>query len=166
MTEAEIRQLACEILSDIAPDTDPAMLPGGKDIREGLDIDSMDFLNFIIALSKRAGVAIACSYAIDKHLSKIAPVATTSSSRLGVRVRPCLLPVSGEERPQTRIPRPSINIEFHRHFGCPRHFACTQQIVRPAIPLITVKEGAFRQRQADRVRKDFLSSDRMRATGL
>lgn len=58
MTEAEIRQLACEILSDIAPDTDPAMLPGGKDIREGLDIDSMDFLNFIIALSKRAGVAI------------------------------------------------------------------------------------------------------------
>ncbi|GLS38848.1 hypothetical protein GCM10010869_44450 [Mesorhizobium tianshanense] len=58
MTEAEIRRLACEILSDIAPDTDPATLAGDKDIREGLDIDSMDFLNFIIGLNKRAGVAI------------------------------------------------------------------------------------------------------------
>lgn len=58
MTEAEIRQLVCDILSDIAPETDPAMLSGGRDIREGLDIDSMDFLNFIIALSKRAGVTI------------------------------------------------------------------------------------------------------------
>jgi acyl carrier protein len=58
MTEAEIRKLVCEILSDIAPETDPALLPGDRDIREGLDIDSMDFLNFIIALSKRTGVAI------------------------------------------------------------------------------------------------------------
>jgi acyl carrier protein len=58
MTEAEIRKLVYEILSDIAPETDPALLSGERDIREGLDIDSMDFLNFIIALSKRAGVAI------------------------------------------------------------------------------------------------------------
>lgn len=57
MTEAEIRKLACELLSDIAPDTDPAALPGDKDIREGLDIDSMDFLNFVIALTKRTGIA-------------------------------------------------------------------------------------------------------------
>jgi acyl carrier protein len=58
MTEADIRKLACELLSDIAPETDPASLPDNRDIREELDIDSMDFLNFIIALGKRTGVAI------------------------------------------------------------------------------------------------------------
>ena len=58
MTEAEIRELARDILSDIAPETDPKALAGDVDIREELDIDSMDFLNFVIALSKRAGIAI------------------------------------------------------------------------------------------------------------
>jgi len=58
MTEAEIRKLACELLSDIAPEANPAALPGDKDIREELDIDSMDFLNFVIALHNRTGVAI------------------------------------------------------------------------------------------------------------
>ncbi|MCG6113145.1 MAG: acyl carrier protein [Paracoccus sp.] len=58
MTEAEIRTLAAELLSDIAPETDPTALPGDRDIREELDIDSMDFLNFIIALAKRTGLAI------------------------------------------------------------------------------------------------------------
>ena len=55
MNEAEIRRLACNLLADIAPDTDPASLAGGVDIREGLDIDSIDFLNFVIALSKSTG---------------------------------------------------------------------------------------------------------------
>lgn len=58
MTEAEIRKLACEILSDIAPETDPAALAGDSDIRTALDIDSMDFLNFIIALNKRTDAPI------------------------------------------------------------------------------------------------------------
>jgi acyl carrier protein len=58
MTEADIRKLACEILSDIAPDTDPTTLAGDTDIREGLDIDSMDFLNFVIALTKRSGISV------------------------------------------------------------------------------------------------------------
>lgn len=58
MTDAEIRKLACETLSDIAPETDPAGLAGDEDIREALDLDSMDFLNFIIALNKRTGAAI------------------------------------------------------------------------------------------------------------
>jgi len=58
MTDAEIRKLAAELLSDIAPETDPASLPGDRDIREELDIDSMDFLNFIVALAKQTGLAI------------------------------------------------------------------------------------------------------------
>lgn len=58
MTEAEIRQIAIHVLSDIAPDTDPSSLAGGQDIREGLDIDSMDFLNFVAALHQRTGIDI------------------------------------------------------------------------------------------------------------
>ena len=58
MTEEDIRKLACELLLDIAPDTEPSALPGDRDIREGLDIDSMDFLNFVIALTKRTGIPI------------------------------------------------------------------------------------------------------------
>jgi acyl carrier protein len=69
MTEADIRKLACDLLSDLAPDTDPAALPGDKDIREGLDIDSMDFLNFVIALTKRMGIAVP-----EKDYSKLVTV--------------------------------------------------------------------------------------------
>jgi acyl carrier protein len=58
MSPDEIRNLAIEALSDIAPDTDPATLRGDEDIREALDIDSMDFLNFVTALHKKTGVAI------------------------------------------------------------------------------------------------------------
>jgi acyl carrier protein len=58
MTPDAIRKLAIDALSDIAPDTDPATLRGDEDIREALDIDSMDFLNFVTALHKKTGVAI------------------------------------------------------------------------------------------------------------
>lgn len=58
MTEAEVRKLALDILSDIAPETDPSAIGGGEDIREALDIDSMDFLNFVIALHQRTGIEI------------------------------------------------------------------------------------------------------------
>jgi acyl carrier protein len=58
VTDAEIRKLAFEILSDIAPETNPSAIGGDEDIREALDIDSMDFLNFVIALHERTGVKI------------------------------------------------------------------------------------------------------------
>ena len=58
MNDAEIRQLIFDVLSEIAPEADPATLDGGEDMREALDLDSMDFLNFVIALHKRSGVEI------------------------------------------------------------------------------------------------------------
>jgi acyl carrier protein len=58
MSPDEIRRLAINALSDIAPDTDPSTLRGDEDIREALDIDSMDFLNFVTALHKTTGIAI------------------------------------------------------------------------------------------------------------
>lgn len=58
MNDTEIRQQAVEALSNIAPETDPAALKGDADIRAELDIDSMDFLNFIIELHRRTGIDI------------------------------------------------------------------------------------------------------------
>jgi acyl carrier protein len=58
MTEAELRKIVLDTLGDIAPEADLSALPPGRDLREELDIDSMDFLNFVIALHEKLGVDI------------------------------------------------------------------------------------------------------------
>lgn len=58
MTEAEARGLIYEILNGIAPETDPATVSRDQDLREALDLDSMDFMNFIVALHERTGIDI------------------------------------------------------------------------------------------------------------
>lgn len=45
-------------LSRIAPEADFAELAGDADLQSELDLDSMDFLNFLIALSELTGVEI------------------------------------------------------------------------------------------------------------
>ena len=47
-----------EELGNIAPEMDLAKLDRTADLREALDIDSMDFLNFVIAIHRRLGVDI------------------------------------------------------------------------------------------------------------
>jgi acyl carrier protein len=58
MIEADARTMICDILRGIAPETDPASLGGDDDMREALDLDSMDFMNFIVALHDRTGIDI------------------------------------------------------------------------------------------------------------
>jgi acyl carrier protein len=58
MTEAELRRIVLATLGDIAPEADLAALPPDKALRDELDIDSMDFLNFVIALHEKLGVDI------------------------------------------------------------------------------------------------------------
>lgn len=58
MTEAEVRDLVAEVLADIAPDAELSTVSDEEDLREALDLDSMDFLNFVIALHQRSGVEI------------------------------------------------------------------------------------------------------------
>jgi len=55
MQESEIRALVADALAGIAPEADPAGLGDDEDLREALDLDSMDFLNFVIALAQRTG---------------------------------------------------------------------------------------------------------------
>lgn len=58
MTGSEAKTLICDILRGIAPESDPESLAGEEDIREALDLDSMDFMNFVVALHERIGIDI------------------------------------------------------------------------------------------------------------
>ena len=58
MNQGEARAVIFEILAGIAPEADPAAIPGTDDLREVLDLDSMDFMNFVVALHERIGLDI------------------------------------------------------------------------------------------------------------
>jgi acyl carrier protein len=58
MTPDDVRKTVIEALKRIAPEIDAATLDAAGDIREQFDIDSMDFLNLMLALHARLGVDI------------------------------------------------------------------------------------------------------------
>ena len=58
MTEEEIRETLLRVLGEIAPEADPATVRQDVDLRDQLDIDSMDFLNFVIGINEELGVEI------------------------------------------------------------------------------------------------------------
>ena len=53
-----IREVVLSILGGIAPEVDLSRLRPDADLREELDIDSMDFLRFVVGLSERLGVEV------------------------------------------------------------------------------------------------------------
>jgi len=58
MTQDEIRATVLRILGEIAPEADLTRLKSNVSFRDQLDIDSMDFLNFVIALDEELDVRI------------------------------------------------------------------------------------------------------------
>jgi acyl carrier protein len=58
MKNEEIRARVLEVLARIAPELDPAELAPEANLRDQLDVDSMDFLNFVIGLHKAFGVEV------------------------------------------------------------------------------------------------------------
>ena len=58
MNKIEAKSLIIDVLSGIAPEADYAALPGKAQLRDELDLDSMDFLNFIAALHERTKIDI------------------------------------------------------------------------------------------------------------
>jgi acyl carrier protein len=58
MSDPDIRKAILEELGNIAPEADLAAVDPAADLREALDIDSMDFLNFVIALHRRLAVDV------------------------------------------------------------------------------------------------------------
>ena len=58
MSRPDVRALVREELGNIAPEVDLATISPTAYLREALDIDSMDFLNFITAIHHRLGVDV------------------------------------------------------------------------------------------------------------
>jgi len=58
MTDGEIRELVREALSNVAPEVDFNAIDPAKDLRDQIDIDSVDFLNFVIGLHKALNIEI------------------------------------------------------------------------------------------------------------
>jgi acyl carrier protein len=58
VTRDELRAVVLRVLGDIAPEADLQSLRPGSEFREQLDLDSMDTLNFAVALNGALGVEI------------------------------------------------------------------------------------------------------------
>ena len=58
MKDQDIRQAVLQALQDIAPEAEPESIDPAVNFRDQLDIDSMDFLNFVIAVHETLKVDI------------------------------------------------------------------------------------------------------------
>lgn len=58
MTDNEIKSLVVRELKKLAPEIDVTQIDPGTDLREQVDLDSMDLLNLMIAIHEATGVDI------------------------------------------------------------------------------------------------------------
>lgn len=58
MTPDDIKRVVIDALTRIAPEVDAASIASDASFRDQFDLDSMDFLNFVLALHDRLGVDI------------------------------------------------------------------------------------------------------------
>lgn len=77
MTPDTIAREIVAALKKIAPEIDPASIEPAVSFRDQLDLDSMDFLNFVLALHERFGVDIPESdyprlYTLDSAVAYVA----------------------------------------------------------------------------------------------
>lgn len=82
MTQDEIRATVVRLLTEIAPEIDPASVKHDVELRDQFDLDSMDWLNFIIAIDQELQVGI--PEADYQRLITIDAFVEYLSGRLGV----------------------------------------------------------------------------------
>ena len=58
MKREELKQTILQALTSIAPEVDPASIEPAKLLREQVDLDSADWLNFLVALNTKLGIDI------------------------------------------------------------------------------------------------------------
>jgi acyl carrier protein len=58
MTREEIRENVLRAIRSVAPETQPEKLDGRASFRDELDLDSVDFMNFVVALHESLGVDV------------------------------------------------------------------------------------------------------------
>lgn len=58
-TQQNIQHIILAAIQEVAPEIEQEDIDIDEDIRDECDLDSMDFLNYLIALKKSTGVSIA-----------------------------------------------------------------------------------------------------------
>lgn len=58
MTEAEIKSAVEKALHSVAPDTADSVIEPNVNFRDQFEIDSMDFVGFVLALEKELGTTV------------------------------------------------------------------------------------------------------------
>ncbi|MBI4486350.1 MAG: acyl carrier protein [Acidobacteria bacterium] len=84
MTAEDLKRIVIDALTRIAPEIDPASIAPGASFRDQLDLDSMDFLNFVLALHDRLGIDIPETdypslYTLDTAVAYLASKTAASS---------------------------------------------------------------------------------------
>jgi acyl carrier protein len=72
MNQDEITQTIFQLLKQIAPETEPSALLPEENIREALNIDSFDSLQFLVSLDEKLGIEIPeQDYGKTEHFEKL-----------------------------------------------------------------------------------------------
>ena len=58
MTEDQVQQIVIDIINEIAPDEDTTGLEAEVNLRDQMDLDSMDFLDIVMELRKQHGIEV------------------------------------------------------------------------------------------------------------
>jgi acyl carrier protein len=58
MTPEQARRVIFEVLADIAPEVEESMVDDSHDLTEQLDLDSMDYLNWMVGINEVTGIDI------------------------------------------------------------------------------------------------------------
>ena len=58
MTPEQVKQIVIEIINEIAPDEDTTDLKSEVNLRDQMDLDSMDFLDIVMELRKQHGIEV------------------------------------------------------------------------------------------------------------
>ena len=58
MNAEEARQVIVDAIGAVAPEADVSTIEPDEDLRDELDIDSMDFLNVIVGIHERTGIDV------------------------------------------------------------------------------------------------------------
>jgi acyl carrier protein len=80
MTENQILDTVFTVLKDVAPEADPNSIDPDENLQDELDIDSIDYLNFMMGLHEKTGVDVP-----ERDYAKLATV-NSAVSYLAARV--------------------------------------------------------------------------------
>jgi acyl carrier protein len=58
LNESQIKEIVLRALGNVAPEVDLESIDPSRSLRDQIDIDSVDFLNFVLGLHKELGVDI------------------------------------------------------------------------------------------------------------